>query len=381
MRIGLFGFTAAHENLGCQALTYSFLSMLRELLPDDNIEIVIFGFEKTLGTLKKDFPEFKFALCSTSLKKRKPYFVKVVKTCDLIFDETYGDGFSDIYFGKKMYVEIFKKYLAIKNSKTFVFTPQTIGPFYRKPMELLAAKTIKKATHVFTRDEISADYATKISKRKVKSVTDLAFALPYKRETTGTKKKFGLNVSGLLWNGGFGDNKNQFGLKVDYKEYCRKMIEYALSKDYEVHLIAHVTKTADLARVIPDGDLPACQVLKEEYPDTILSPGFESPLQVKNYISNMEIFIGARMHATIAAFSSGVVTIPFAYSRKFKGLYENVDYSYYVDGTVMNTDECVETTKSYIENMNDLKESQQKSMENVRNKLADFKNDLMEIIG
>ena len=32
------------------------------------------------------------------------------------------------------------------------------------------------------------------------------------------------------------------------------------------------------------------------------------------------------MHATIGAISSGVATIPFSYSRKFEGLFGNLEY-------------------------------------------------------
>ena len=50
------------------------------------------------------------------------------------------------------------------------------------------------------------------------------------------------------------------------------------------------------------------------------------------------------MHATIAAFSSGVPVVPMAYSRKFNGLYtDTLDYNCLVDlkndteTTVLNT--------------------------------------------
>ena len=42
--------------------------------------------------------------------------------------------------------------------------------------------------------------------------------------------------------------------------------------------------------------------------------------QIKQVISQFHFFIGARTHATIAAFSSGVPTISIAYSVKAKGI-------------------------------------------------------------
>jgi len=42
--------------------------------------------------------------------------------------------------------------------------------------------------------------------------------------------------------------------------------------------------------------------------------------------------MGARMHATIAAFSAGVPVVPMAYSRKFNGLFEEtLSYPHIVD--------------------------------------------------
>ena len=64
----------------------------------------------------------------------------------------------------------------------------------------------------------------------------------------------------------------------------------------------------------------------------------------------MDIFIGARMHATIAAFSAGVITIPTGYSRKFKGLYDSIEYPYVIDLQNMTTSEAIEKTLEYIEN-------------------------------
>lgn len=74
--------------------------------------------------------------------------------------------------------------------------------------------------------------------------------------------------------------------------------------------------------------------LQKEYnhPNLILAPLFLSPVDAKNYISGMDFFMGARMHSTIAAFSSGVPVVPMAYSRKFNGLFiDTLDYNHLVD--------------------------------------------------
>ena len=52
----------------------------------------------------------------------------------------------------------------------------------------------------------------------------------------------------------------------------------------------------------------------------------------------MDFVTGARMHACIAAFSSGVPVVPMAYSRKFNGLFSSLNYTFYVDGRADTTD-------------------------------------------
>jgi colanic acid/amylovoran biosynthesis protein len=64
----------------------------------------------------------------------------------------------------------------------------------------------------------------------------------------------------------------------------------------------------------------------------LLAPFFLNPIFAKNYIAGLDFFAGARMHSTIAAFSSGIAVFPMAYSRKFNGLFiDTLDYKYMGD--------------------------------------------------
>lgn len=44
------------------------------------------------------------------------------------------------------------------------------------------------------------------------------------------------------------------------------------------------------------------------------------------------------MHACIAAFSSGVPVVPLAYSRKFNGLFNSLDYKHVLDCLTSDTE-------------------------------------------
>ena len=204
--------------------------------------------------------------------------------------------------------------------------------------------------------------------------TDVAFALPIGKcdISRDDRPRFGLNVSGLLWTGGYTES-NQFGLSVDYRQYINRIIPALVERGYTVHLIPHVVGT-----LYPECDSTICKELSQKYDHCVLAPDFETPMQAKGYISNMDVFSGARMHATIGAFSSGVITIPFSYSPKFEGLYESIGYPYCINGRRLTTDEAVNRTLDYLVDTNRLQDAQQKALERARQNLADFSADFKQ---
>ena len=379
MKIGLFGFTFAHENMGCQALTCAFLGILSRLFPEKRIRVIDFHEENSLGLIPGVFPDFEFELYKINLKKDFFGFIRKLNECDFLFDESYGDGFSDIYFTRSVFRHTIIKILAGESRTPFILTPQTYGPFDNKLLKWLAGRAIRKATKAYSRDSTSAEFAKNISGREINSVTDLAFGLNIENIVSNARN-LGINVSGLLWQGGFNGATNQFHLQVDYRQYIKTIIEYGLNNGFSVHLIPHVTQSYNEGRIIPDSDFVVCHELAAKYPDTNLAPMFKSPYEAKRYISAMGIFVGARMHATIAAFSTGVITIPFAYSRKFKGLYDDIGYPHYIDGTKLSTEDAVEQTIKIIEKQTKYSELQKQSMNNIRELFDRFELELFTFL-
>ena len=84
---------------------------------------------------------------------------------------------------------------------------------------------------------------------------------------------------------------------------------------------------------------------------------FLTPIDAKDYISGLDFFMGSRMHATIAAFSSGVPVVPIAYSRKFNGLFKDtLEYEYMVDLKNSSNEEAFTMIKSSFEKRMNLKD-------------------------
>lgn len=237
----------------------------------------------------------------------------------VVFDLSEGDSFTDLYGAGR-----FRQFLDSKRffnllGKTQVMLPQTIGPFKNPEHEQRAFAVMRKMTKVIARDNQSYVYASNgLGGERVEESIDLAFALPFERmRFDDAHVHVGLNVSALLWNGGY-TRDNQFHLKADYQALTDRILDYFTSQtEVLVHLIPHV---------IPDdmpveNDYAVARELQARFPRCVLAPRFRNPIDAKNYISGMDFFVGARMHAAIAAFSSQVPTFPLAYSRKFNGLF------------------------------------------------------------
>lgn len=365
IKIGILGASIVNANLGVNALGFCLLNIVEEKIKLLKLEAeyVIFStdekkkvvlYTKSIGI--KDVT----TVLPISLKKIKvlSVFKREVKQCDLILDITGGDSFSDIYGAKRFIRETVGKIIANKYS-TVILAPQTIGPFGKKSYEYLAAYAIKHSKAVFARDEISYQYTKKLtSKDDLYLTSDVAFMLPYSQEKVIDSKKFkiGLNISALMWNGGYTQN-NQFGLCVDYPMYINSILAKLLEdSNNEIYLIPHVVHTLDV-----ENDYIICKKIKKQYPSCILTGPFETPMDAKSVIKDMDIFIGGRMHSTIASISSGVPVIPISYSRKFEGLFNSINYKYIVNCRELSTEEAIQITFKYINDIDNLKNACVKS--------------------
>lgn len=374
MKIGLMGFEFKSANKGCEALVYSFLSIIREKLEDKSI---VYNFSGTdLGNIPLYFKKIKFKNVPPRLKSLKFEYLRAIRKCDIIFDVTMGDSFSDIY-SKKYYDSLLRhKYIAELLCKKYILLPQTYGPFEHEDSSNKAKKILKKAYKIYCRDEISLKLLkNKFDIKNAILVSDIAFVLPYDKNMYQFSKKIkiGINVSGLLYKGGF-HTKNQFNLSINYPLFVDNVIK-TFSKIYEVHLIPHVI---DLQEKAYDDDYKICKMLKQKYSDTVLAPIFEDPIQAKSYISNMDFFIGSRMHSTIASFSSGVITLPVSYSRKFEGLFGSLNYPFVINAKKETTKSALKLIMKYLNNAEKLVKTQQESLLIIAKKNKEFKESIIK---
>lgn len=283
-------------------------------------------------------------------------FYSLLKRCDVVLDIGAGDSFADIYGEKHFFFIALSKVLTLVAGRPLVFSPQTIGPFGKPWCRNVAHWLLRRADRVFTRDKLSLDY---LQERGLagnsEQVTDVAFRLQYQPLDLPptAKTRVGINVSGLLYNGGYTQN-NQFGLALDYKDFTNRLLaDFTSRTDCEIHLVGHVFSDS----LVVEDDYRVLLELQKHYPTSIVAPRFTSPSEAKGYIAAMDFFMGARMHACIAAFSSGVPVIPLAYSRKFKGLFNALDYMHIVDLKIENIDGAMSKIMHSFETRDALKEA------------------------
>lgn len=352
MNIILSNATIASGNRGCSALAISSLYIIHKIFSEANIDYKIFltdshqlpdrDYEYSIGDIRLKYTTCKYPYSID----RKKQFVNILKSligknkaknvfrnADFVFDIGQGDSFADIY-GKKRFesINLIHK-IARKYNIPYCLLPQTIGPYKDAAIASEANYSISQAAFCMVRDKKSMDYViNNVSSQKfVREYIDVAFFLPY--EKMYQDKNYvhvGLNISALLWNGGYTGN-NQFGLICDYQTVVRSIIDYFLKvPEVKVHLIPHVV--AEERSV--ENDYEVCYELWREYnnKDVILAPFALGPIEIKSYIAGMDFFLGARMHSTIGAFSAEVPVVPMAYSRKFNGLFiDTLDYPYLID--------------------------------------------------
>ncbi|MCQ2523606.1 MAG: polysaccharide pyruvyl transferase family protein [Lachnospiraceae bacterium] len=388
LKIALFGLNFNSGNLGCAALSYSFFDLLLNEAQrlETKLEVTFYDSVKSslngLPTIGNDFVDAKIFKYD---KHNITALYKSIKTQDIVFDFTAGDSFSDYYGLSRFVKRTFNKTLVLFNKKTFILGPQTYGPFDSFVAKKWASFVIRHADRVFARDGKSLERAAKVSKRKdIKLVTDVAFLLPYKKEDyeklceRNGKINIGFNFSGLLYSGGY-TKDNQFGLTVDYAKYCEDIVKYFEDKTdrYNLWIVPHVCSKKEGN---PDNDLIPTKVLSEKYPYVKVAPLFSSPMDAKSFIANMDVFSGARMHATIAAFSSKVATIPFSYSVKFEGLYGELNYDCCIHGKEETTQEAVKRTIDYVENVRAIQDMQEKSLAIADEKINMFVSDVHKFL-
>lgn len=172
------------------------------------------------------------------------------------------------------------------------------------------AKDLSRYDLITARETISYEALKAVNPNTV-LVADPAFTLERKDlplpEGWVEGKMVGINASPLILASGDG------ALVMEaYRNLIRRILD---TTDLGIVLVPHVTlSTSD--------DRKALEPLFEEFLHTgrVLMLGDHNCMELKGYIARCRFFIGARTHATIAAYSNCVPTLVLGYSVKSRGI-------------------------------------------------------------
>jgi len=387
--ICLLGASFDTGNLGVNALAESTIKVLLHKWPD--AEIVLLGngyepaeltlplmgrevtlraqpvrFSKTLslpyhflwyllnGLLARIVPR---SAIKQRIMNRNPYCRAVYESA-LAVDITGGDSFSDIYGMRRFILGFLRKWLVLLYGKKLIMLPQTYGPFNRRITRILAKRILGHAQTIFSRDKEGVEYLRQIlngrAASKIRFSPDVAFVLDPRppaelqiEPDTNLRARgstvVGLNISGLLYNGGY-TRDNMFGLRADYRALVRHVAERLLEQDGTVLLLVpHVFPPAEME---VESDPVACrqvfEELRDKYGDRVfLAAGQYNHNEIKYIIGLCDFFLGSRMHACIAALSQGIPAVGLAYSKKFRGVFETVGMGSWVVNLQENDENVV----------------------------------------
>lgn len=258
----------------------------------------------------------------------------IFSKCDAIVDLS-TDSLNDLYGPGMPIFSLFNLWLFLATGKPVILCASSVGPFKSNYLKLFAKYVLNKVSTITLREDISSKYLSDmgVNKPKIQVTADLAFLLrpaPPQRineilSSEGINQEerpiIAISPSQLIHKYAFPEIESG---KIKYKTYVEIMaetIDYIADQlNATIILIPHaIVSTADNSQ----DDRIISREIKEKVKakDRVkILKGDYLPDELKGIISLSDMFIGFRMHPTIAATSMGIPTIAVAYGTKFHGI-------------------------------------------------------------
>lgn len=226
-------------------------------------------------------------------------------------DICFSIGGDNYCYGGKEYLGYYNRLIHEKSGKTVLWGCS----FEPSEMDAATAKDIARYDLITARESISYEALKAVNPNTV-LVADPAFALDSVElplpESWQPENTIGINVSPLVMQCEKSDG-------IAYEAYRSLIAHILITTDMTVALIPHVV-------VETNDDRIPLRNLYEEFSSTgrVLLIEDHNCCELKGYISRCRMFIGARTHATIAAYSTCVPTLVLSYSVKSRGIARDI---------------------------------------------------------
>lgn len=317
----LFGHTGS-KNHGCEAIVRATIGCLPNnrflLFSHEPDEDSTYGIDKICNILQRDeiktnryTPRFIYAYAVLRITKDYEPLndlygisaLKIARKNNVAFSIG-GDNYC--YSGVKRFM-LYHRSLYSRGVKTVLWgcsvEPDMIDAKMRKDLS--------RYDLITARESITYEALRKINSNVVLA-PDPAFTLQKQPgsfpEGLGKKTYIGINVSPLIQGLEKGGN-------ITMENYRALVAHILKTTDRDIALIPHVVWDHN------DDRIPLGQ-LYEEFRNSgrVFMVGDQNCMQLKDIISGCEFFVGARTHATIAAYSTCVPTLVVGYSVKARGI-------------------------------------------------------------
>lgn len=353
-------------NHGCEAIVRGTVNIISNA--DRNAEFVLSSFapETDSGILEVEKRSFVTRPLTAFEKLVSAFNVKIMNSEEYALKKMYSEmkaqaqdcdicisiGGDTYCYGDNHGIQVFTRELK-KSGKKVVLWGASIGEEDLDDNKLLSLGDFDA---IFTRESLTYELLkNKNVNKKIFLNPDPAFCMERDDvdliEGFSKENTLGLNVSPLVE----GYNPEITKITVDFIKY---IIENTVLK---ILLIPHVVEDGN-------NDYEYMMNFYEKFRETgriDILPSDLNAKQYKGYIANTRFFIGARTHATIAAYSSGVPTAVLGYSVKSRGLAKDL---FGEERFVLNSRKLTEaqplidTFNSLVENEAEIKETLMKKI-------------------
>lgn len=353
-------------NHGCEAIVRGTVNIISNA--DPKAEFILSSFNpetdhcikavekrtfatRTLTFCEKIISAFCIKLCHSeeyALKKMYSDMVAQAQDCDICLSVG-GDTYC---YGDNHGIQVLTRELK-KSGKKVVLWGASIG---EEDLNEDKLKSLEDFDAIFARESLTCDLLkNKNANQNIFLNPDPAFCMERENveaiEGFAKENTLGLNVSPLVE-----------GYNPQITQVTRDFIKYILENTtLKILLIPHVVEKGN-------NDYEYMVTFYEEFKNSgriaILSPDLNAK-QYKGYIANTRFFIGARTHATIAAYSSGVPTAVLGYSVKSRGIAKDLfgEEKYVLNSrTLTDVQPLIDTLNSLIENEREIKETLMKKI-------------------
>ncbi len=275
--------------------------------------------------------------------------LQALKDADLVVDLS-GDMLTEDYGPHVAYSHFLPVMTALAMDKPVILCAQSIGPF--KLMKHLARYVLGQAALITAREPVTVEYLREIGVQnsQIFLTTDLAFLLGPARDeiVDDVLSNEGIDLADRQTLGiSFGNlvpshyrKRNPHAAASMFPELMAGVLD-TISERYglQILFVPHVTGP----RASADDRVFAEKICSHMQTNAIAISGDYTPDILKGIISRCRLYMGARMHANIAAMSSGIPTLAIAYSHKTAGIMQLLDQEEYVcDIASLNRDTLLE---------------------------------------